>query len=287
VRAGDAAAVRGGLLGAGAALLSLIPALLAARRRGRRGAETEAAGLLPQPLQDRNAGHRSAAWAHLALWLLAAVVPMSQLALGAEEQRSQGASARKAAAVTTDIAASNARTQFAAQARQTARELGVRAEGRRMGAAGATAAEAAREHAVADAEDDAAAAVEKIAIEMARPPVASDRLDPRMTAAVASEPPDWAAALAAEQAEADCSNRWGGWSNDAVMLIALVAAVLYVVELHREGGEERPPPPAVTDDALTTGTESRDSHAGLAFVTGVVLTAALMIALRRPRRPRS
>jgi hypothetical protein len=230
VRAGDAAAVRGGMYGAGVVVLSLIPALLAVRRRGRHRAETTAAELIPQPSQEKGTRRQRAAVIALALWLLAAVVPMSQLALGAEEQRSQAASARLAAVLTTDIAASNARAQFAAQAAQTARELGVRAEGRRMDAAEA----AADERAVADAEDRAATAVETIVATMARQPVAADRLDLRLVAALSSEPVDWPERLAAQQAKADRSNRWGDWSNGAVILGALLAMSVYLVDLIRE-----------------------------------------------------
>ena len=231
VRTGDAAAVRGGMFGAGAIVLSLIPALLAMRRRGRHRAETAAAELIPQPSQEADGRRRRAAVIALALWLLAAVVPMSQLVLGAEEQRSQGASARLAAVLATDIAASSARAQFAAQAAQTARELGVRAEGRRMDAAPGTAAE---ERAVADAEDRAATAAEAIVATMARQPAAPDRLDPRLTVALSSEPVDWPAGLAAEQAEADRSNQWGRRSNGAVIVGALLAMAVYMTDLIRE-----------------------------------------------------
>jgi hypothetical protein len=234
VRAGNAAAVRGGWYGAGAVVLSLIPALLAWRRRGRHRIEAPAAELIPQAGQEEGARRRRVAVIALALWLLAAVVPMSQLALGAEEQRSQGAAARIAAVVTADIAASMARTQFAAQAVQTARELGVRAEGRRMGAVGAAPETAAQERAVADAEDLAATDAETIVAAMTRAPVAADGLDPRLVAALTSEKADWDAGLAAEHAEADRSSRWGDRSNAAVIAGALLAMVLYAMDLIRE-----------------------------------------------------
>jgi hypothetical protein len=203
------------------------------RRRGRHRAEAPAADVIPQAGQEEGVRRRVAVIA-LALWLLAAVVPMSQLALGAEEQRSQGAAARIAATVTADIAASMARTQFATQGVQTARELGVRAEGRRMGAAGAAPETAAQERAVADAEDLAATGTETIVAAMARAPVAVDGLDPRLVAALTSEKADWDAGVAAEQAEADRSGRWGDRSNQAVILGALLAMALYAMDVIRE-----------------------------------------------------
>ncbi|MFI5495887.1 hypothetical protein [Actinoplanes sp. NPDC051859] len=235
VRAGDAAARRGGLFGAGAIVLSLVPALLALRRRGRHRAESKAAELLPQPGQEPDSRRRPAL-IHLALWLLAAAVPVTQLALSAEEQRSQGAAARHAARLTTDIAAGNARTQFGTQARQSAREWGVRAEGRRADAA-------ASERGVADAEDQAAVEVEAIVLAMARPPVAADGLDPRMATALASEPANWAASLAAERDEVERANRWGDRSNNAIVLVALLAGVAYGIVLLRERIAVPPPQP--------------------------------------------
>jgi hypothetical protein len=53
-------------------------------------------------------------------------------------------------------------------------------------------------------------------------------------AASSFEPVDRPVGLAAQQAEPDRSNRWGGWSNDAVMLGALLATALSLMDLIRE-----------------------------------------------------
>jgi hypothetical protein len=234
VEAGDASARRALLLAGLAALVSLIAAVLATTGKGwgsglgrHRRLLDDRPELMPLPNLETEPWQWRVALGALVLWLLGVVVPLSQVVLGAEEQRSMATAARLTAVLTGDIAASTARTQFEAQARQVAFDLSLHAEARREHPA------RPGDLKVADVEDGAASHTGLIITEMVRPPVAADGLGARMTAAVASDPKQWPDQTAAEQAATARSVRWGNWANYFLIGIAVIVIAICFVEVVR------------------------------------------------------
>ncbi|EXG80552.1 hypothetical protein [Cryptosporangium arvum] len=224
LRDGDAAGADGLRYALGAVGASLLAALLAAvhyRARHRRR-QQEVAELVEQPRQSAAGRHRQVTVVILTLWAVGAVLPLAQLVFGAEEQRSQATAARLAAVLTTDIAASTARTEFLTQGRQVAQEVGVRARARELSAESATPSEAADRRAVAAAEERASAALDRIAASMARTPRADDQLDQRMATALTSDEADWTTLIDAQNDQADRAGDWGDRSNRMVWGIVLI-----------------------------------------------------------------
>jgi hypothetical protein len=236
-RSGDAAAVRGVGYAVAAAVISLAVARFALvyyPARHRRPPDPEVADLVEQPRLSPADGRRRVAVVILGLWAVGAVLPLSQLILGGQEQRTQAASARLAAAITTDIAVSNARVAFGTQAKQTAAELGVRARARRDAAEAGTGLEASNQRAVANAEARAANKVMAIAMAMSRPPGPADGLEPRLRQALVSVEKDWHDALAEQHDLTEQASAWGAASNWTAYAIMAVTALGGAAEVHRK-----------------------------------------------------
>jgi hypothetical protein len=239
-RAGDAYARRAGMLGLLAVLVTIAVALAAlVRRQTTPRGKPEQAELVRQPGRSApGEGRRIASWV-LALWTAGLVLPLVQLALGAQEQRAQAASARLAAALSSDIAVSNARAAFGTQARQLPQELSVRATARQLGALDAAPRAAADANAVAGAEERAALAAADIGQAMARAPSAADGLEPRLARGLSSAEQDWQAALREQNGQTELSDLWGSRSNAAVVLIAVLLAVAVAIEVHEPYAQRR------------------------------------------------
>ncbi|MFF3444320.1 hypothetical protein [Streptosporangium sp. NPDC002721] len=164
----------------------------------------------------------------LTLWAAGIVFPLVQLALGAEEQRSQGTSARLAVQLTSDIAISITRSSFQTQTRMTAKELGLYATGRDIGTVydlDTTSRQAATERAVARAEEKVALRGEEVAVEMGRAPRREDGLPPRVVTALLSQEKDWKALGKRQNDETDRSESFGELSNLAVVLIGVIVGL--------------------------------------------------------------
>lgn len=231
LREGDAAAKRGAVHAAEAAGASLIVfffALIYYRPRHTAQALPAVPDLVVQPRLSLPGDYRKNTTVVLALWLVGVVLPLAQLVLGAEEQRSQAAAARLAAIVTSDVASSMARTAFLVQGQQTAAELGVRAAAREKDAENAAPTDADDQREVAAAEDRAASILDRIVQSMARVPFASDRLDPRMAAALATDRDDWTATGRRQQAQTERADEWGDRSNQMVQWTVIGAAAAAV-----------------------------------------------------------
>jgi hypothetical protein len=228
---GDTAARLGGRIAlvtivvtAAAIVTALVP------RRRRRGLHrNETAELIPQPgITARR--HRRTSGLLLAAWAAAVLLPFGQLAFSAEEQRSQSRSARSAVQLTSDLAISLTRSSFQTQARRIAAEISMEATAREIGALSGGPVDAASERAVARAEEAAASRSAEVAAAMSRDPRRQDGLSPREVAALVSREQDWKALAARQRAQADRADRFGGWSNTTVVLIAIVVAAGAMVQ---------------------------------------------------------
>lgn len=233
---GDRDARRAGLLAlltAGITGVAMAAAMTPPRRRSRRvtdaGDEPEVE-LLPQPRLVEPA-RRPIAISLLVLWAAGVVLPLAQLALSAEEQRSQATSARYAVLVTTDLAVGTTRSAFELDLQRLPLELQAKSVARQYGAVDAEPASAMDEEAVAQAEDRAALDASAIGVRMARDPLPSDGLEPRAVQALMTDPLQGHPLAARQRAETHRANRFGGWSNDVVVLIAVILAVEAVPQI--------------------------------------------------------
>jgi hypothetical protein len=89
---------------------------------------------------------------------------------------------------------------------------------------------AAQERELARVEYAVSARLRQIAEDMSRAPAAGDPLEPAVAQALATREDDWYTGLAEQGEAADRANTFGGWGNDVVMLIAVVAVVGWVIE---------------------------------------------------------
>jgi hypothetical protein len=227
---GDRAAQRAGLLAlltAGITGAAMAAAMIPPRRRGRRvtaaGDEAEVE-ILPQPRLAEPARRRLAT-SLLVLWGAGVVLPLVQLALSAEEQRSQATSARYAVLLTSDLAVGMTRSAFGLQVHRLPLELQAKSLARQYGAVDADPASAADEEAVAGAEDRAALDAAAVGRQMARDPLPSDGLEPRVVQALMTDPLEGHPLADPQRAETRRADRFGGWSNAVVALIAAILAV--------------------------------------------------------------
>ncbi|MEU8379544.1 hypothetical protein [Streptosporangium sp. NPDC048865] len=225
---GDAAALLGGQTALVTVLVTGL-AVAAALRLSRRRAPLQDGDieLFPQP-GIAPSGQRRMSTLLLTLWAAGIVLPLAQLALGAEEQRSQGTSARLAIQLTSDTAISLTRSGFQTQARTTAKELGLYATGRDIGTVyglDPKSEQAVAERAVARAEERVALRAEEVAVEMGRAPRPEDNLPPRVVTALLSQEKDWKALGKRQNDETDRSELFGNLSNLAVVLIGVIVGL--------------------------------------------------------------
>ncbi len=184
--------------------------------------------IIPQP-GVVDPGLRRTASVLLALWAAGVVLPLAQLVLGGEEQRSQAAAARAAVQISGQTAISLARTAFATNALRDAGLAEAASVARQYAALDAGAADAPAEFALAQAETSAAATIRRIADEMTRAPTTDSGVAAYTATALASGPDQWRAALEVQHGHAERADRFGAWSNGVVALIAVVAALSAVV----------------------------------------------------------
>ena len=184
---GDAQALAAGVVGLFTVLITGAAVTGAAMPRRGTADDTEPPEIVPQP--GLAAGRRRrAAILLLAFWAAGVLLPFAQLALSAEEQRSQGAGARTAVQLSGQIAIGLTRSQFETNALRTAAFADVAATSRELAALDALPRDAATERAVAGAEESAAATARAIAAAMSQVPATVDGLDARTVAELRSGP---------------------------------------------------------------------------------------------------
>jgi hypothetical protein len=195
--------------------------------------------IIPQPgtTDPRN---RRSAYVLLALWAAGVLLPFAQLALSAEEQRLQAAAARTAVQVTERIAIGQARAAFADDAMRTALFAEAAATSRRLAALDVTGPLVAVETSIATAEEIAAARTLVVAARMGTPPTTSDGIDRHLADALASDRDDWSAGLQQQVELAERATTFGDWSNAAVAVIAVVAALGAVMQVTAAAGLDGP-----------------------------------------------
>jgi hypothetical protein len=243
---GDAQALRAGVVGLVTVLATSIAIVIAAmpRRRTPGRDVQEEPEVFPQPGLAA-ADRRRATILLLALWAAGVLLPLGQLALSAEEQRSQAAAARAAVQLSGQIAVSLTRSGFETNALRDAVFTDVAATARELAALDAPEPDATTERELARLEEAVAAVDRDIAARMGRVPDAVDGLDARTVAALRSDKPQWEATRATQKAETGRADVYGDWSNHAVAAIAVVAAATawfeLVMMLHH-----RPPPPGAS-----------------------------------------
>jgi hypothetical protein len=234
---GDAQALAAGVVGLFTVLITGAAVTGAAMPRRGTADDTEPPEIIPQP--GLAAGRRRrAAILLLAFWAAGVLLPFAQLALSAEEQRSQGAGARTAVQLSGQIAIGLTRSQFETNALRTAAFADVAATSRELAALDAPQRDAATERAVASAEESAAATARAIAAAMSQVPATVDGLDARTVAELRSGPNDWPATLKRQNAEVDRANAYGSASNAAVAAIAVLLALTAVVEVVTSAARE-------------------------------------------------
>ncbi|MGH8909725.1 MAG: hypothetical protein ACRD0K_25350 [Egibacteraceae bacterium] len=227
---GDAQAHRAGWISVATVVVTGVAVVAAAaphRPAGRR--RPAPLEIIPQP-GVLVPGRRRIASVLLALWAAGVLLPLAQLVLGGEEQRSQAAAARTAVQISGQTAISLARSAFATNALRDAVLAEAASPARQYAALDASAADAPAEFALAQAEASAAATIHRIADEMTRAPTTDSGIDPYTATALASGPDQWRAALGVQHGHAARANRFGAWANGVVALIAVVAALSAVVE---------------------------------------------------------
>lgn len=180
--------------------------------------------IIPQP-GVVTPGRRRTASVLLALWAAGVLLPLAQLVLSGEEQRSQAAAARTAVQITGQTAISLARSALATNALRDAELADAASAARQYAALDAGATNAPAEFALAQAEASTAATIRRIANEMTRTPTTDSGITAYTATALASGPAQWRAALKMQHGHAERANRFGAWSNGVVALIAVVAAL--------------------------------------------------------------
>ncbi|WP_141704489.1 hypothetical protein [Planobispora rosea] len=226
---GDTAARLGGQAALVAIIITGIAVAVASRRfPSQRGSpQGDPIELLPQPGTARS-NQRRLSMLLLTLWAAAVVFPLVQMAFSAEEQRSQGASARFAVQMRSNMAISLTQSGFQTQAGGMAKEVGLYATGREIGAVyiGDEDKPAADdERAVARAEETVTLRGEEVAIEMGRDPRREDGLPPRVITALLSQEQDWKELGERQREQTDRSEFFGNLSDVAVLLIVVVAGI--------------------------------------------------------------
>lgn len=191
--------------------------------------------IIPQP-GVVDPGRRRTASVLLVLWAAGVVLPLAQLVLGGDEQRSQASAARIAVQLSGQTAISFARTAFVTSALRDAGLAGAASVARQYAAldAGDPA-----ESVLAQAEASAAATIRRIAEEMTRAPTTDSGVAAYTATALASGPDQWRAALDVQHGHAERAGRFGTWSNGVVALIAVVAALSAVVEVRSAAASTR------------------------------------------------
>jgi hypothetical protein len=234
---GDAQAMAAGVVGLCTVLITGVAVAGAAMPRRGTADDAEPPEIIPQP--GLAAGRRRrAAILLLALWAAGVLLPFAQLALSAEEQRSQAAGARTAVQLSGQIAIGLTRSEFETNALRAAVFADVAATSRELAALDAPARDAPAERALASAEETAAGTARGIAATMGRIPPSVDGLDARTVADLRSGPNDWAATLRRQNAEVDRANVYGSASNYAVAAIAVLLALTAVVEVVTSAARE-------------------------------------------------
>lgn len=229
-----------GTLAAGIGIVVAVIAIIAActrlpipGRRRQRGYSPPAANpdvdLIPQPILAVR-GLRYATTLKLAVWALLVLLPLAQLVLAGQEQQSQAAAARRAAELTTSIAASGQRTAFLTDSVQAAITADLGADARELAALDAREPiNAAEERSLASAERGIAARLRQIAETMGRAPTGADGLDLATVAALDSRPEDWSALLQDQNHQVDLAERASGQGLRVAASTALTAIATTLV----------------------------------------------------------
>jgi hypothetical protein len=222
---GDTKAVLAGAVAVITVIFTGVATVAAAmpRRRGRDDAADDPQ-LIPQ-LGLAAAERRRITMLLLVLWAAGVLLPLVQLGLAGEEQRSQAAAARTAVHLSGQIAVGLTRSEFELNALRDATFVNVAATSREFAAVDASPADAPAELAMVRAEEAAAADVHDVAVTMGQVPAVVDGLDEPTVAGLRSGENDWEALLARQNAEADRADLYGDWSNAAVAAIAGVLAL--------------------------------------------------------------
>lgn len=224
---GDTQAVRAGAVAVITVIFTGVATVAAAmpRRRGRGGDDiTDDPQLIPQPGLAA-AERRHITMLLLVLWAAGVLLPLVQLALAGEEQRSQAAAARTAVHLSGQIGIGLTKSEFELNALKDATFVNVAATSREFAAVDASATEAPAELAMVRAEEAAAVAVHDVAATMGHVPAPVDGLDEPTVAGLRSGENDWKALLARQNEEADRAGFYGTWSNRALAAIAGVLAL--------------------------------------------------------------
>jgi hypothetical protein len=236
VAGADESAALGRLTSLGTVLLTAVGGwlLLARVRRSREPDQGEAAdgeeGTEDAPPSAEARRPRRIAAVLTLIWALGVVLPFGQLVLSGEEQRAQAQAARIAVSLTSQIAIGLTRTSFATGAGRDADLADAAATAREFAALYTDPVNAAQERELARVEYAVSARLRQIAEDMSRAPAAGDPLEPAVAQALATREDDWYTGLAEQGEAADRANTFGGWGNDVVMLIAVVAVVGWVIE---------------------------------------------------------
>jgi hypothetical protein len=216
--------------------VAVVAAAVPHRPAGRRQPVTP--DLIPMPGTARP-GQRRTASVLLALWAAGVVLPLVQLVLGSEEQRSQADAARTAVQLSGQTAISLAHTTFSTNTLRDAIFAEAASIARQYAALDAGVADAPAELAVAQAEESAAATIHRIADEMTRTPTTDSGVSAYIAEALASGPDEWRVALEVQNGHAERAERFGAWSNSVVALISAAAAVAAVIEARAAASSTR------------------------------------------------
>ena len=240
---GDTQAVRAGTVAVITVIFTGVATVAAAmpRRRGRGGDAEHDPEVIPQP-GIAPADRRRVTMLLLVLWAAGVLLPLVQLALAGEEQRSQAAAARTAVHLSGQIAVGLTRSEFEINALRDATFVNVAATSRELAALDAPSADAPAELAMVRVEEAAAAAVRDVAVTMGQVPAVVEGLDEPTVAGLRSGENDWKALLVRQNAEAGRADFYGDWSNYAVAAIAGVLAVTAWFEV--VAAVQRPEPDA-------------------------------------------
>jgi hypothetical protein len=204
------------------AYLVIVLALSARRRRSsRRGSDADP-GLIPQPWSTEES-RREATTVALLAWLFVALLTGPQLNASDQEQQAQSLAARRAALISTSIAASTLREGFIADSRRAELAVDIGVNARELGALDAPATLATAERVTAAADRIAVQRIHTVVLAMTELPDATDGIDPATRAALASTPAEWTTLLTDQNRQANLAERASQRSDRLVIALLLGA----------------------------------------------------------------